>query len=53
MFKLKIVIEGTEYNWTERSYKGDYHTLHAADWNERMRSMLDSINESEPHDDNS
>lgn len=53
MIKIKVVIEGSEYNWLERSYKGDYELLHGSDWNERMRDMLDAINDSEPDDDNS
>ena len=36
--KLTINLEGVE-----RTYAGDYHELHARDWNERVREMLDEM----------
>jgi len=29
----------------ERTYQGDYDELHNQDWNERVRDLLDTIND--------
>ena len=39
---VEITIDGIT-----REYQGDYHELHARDWNERVRDMLDTVNEIE------
>jgi nicotinamide riboside kinase len=35
--KITIIVHGIEH-----TYRGDYHALHANDWNEIVRGRLDS-----------
>lgn len=44
--EIKITVNGIE-----RTYKGDYHTLHNNEWNDIVRDILDSLVSEEKEND--
>jgi hypothetical protein len=38
MIEINITINGIE-----RTYRGDYHTMHANDWSDIIRERLDEV----------